>query len=394
MTSFNPHYWADALERKWIKHKRYWYLSSLLLALLPLGSAALAVHFQQGAWLWSVVPITYFVLPLLDQCFGRDHANPSEAEVAELKHDRYFVHVLYCATALHWVALIGMAYTVTHWAWSWPALLGAALSAGLINGVGIAIGHELGHKLMDRQQVLAAKLVLACCGYGHFMVEHNKGHHKDVATPADPASSRMGESIYRFAAREIPGTLRRGWILEATRLQRGGKRSWSWHNEILQQWGFTLAVYALLTLFWGVLVLPFLLIAAAFGWWQLTSANYIEHYGLLRSQDASGRYQRCEPRHSWNSNFKISNLLLVHLQRHSDHHAHPNLPYQVLRDYDYVPQLPQGYFGMFLVALFPALWFAIMDPRVLEWAEGDLNRINIDPARRAALFRRYGSAAV
>ena len=148
-------------------------------------------------------------------------------------------------------------------------------------------------------------------------------------------------------------------------------------------------MYGLMVSFWGVVLVPFLLLAAGFGWWQLTLANYVEHYGLLRQKEANGRYQRCEPKHSWNSNFKLSNLLLVHLQRHSDHHAHPTMPYQVLRDYDDVPQLPQGYFGMFLVAMIPPIWFAIMNPRVVAWAEGDMMRVNLDPARREALIQRY-----
>src|SRR5450830_1371076 len=386
MTTTVHHNWVTALEQKWLNNKRYWYLTSLLLPTLPLLSAFLAVHFEQGAWLWLVVPVGYVLVPLLDSIVGKDHANPS---VDQLKNDRYFAHVLYGATAMHWAAMVGMAYVVSHWHWSWVAMLGAGLSAGLINGVGLAIGHELGHKATDQEQTLAGKLVLACCGYGHFIVEHNKGHHKDVATPEDPASARFGESLYRFACRELPGALVRAWHLETQRLQRQDKRWWSPQNEILQQWSFTLLAYGLMLYFWGIVLVPFLFLAAGFGWWQLTLANYVEHYGLLRQKDTTGRYQRCEPKHSWNSNFKLSNLLLVHLQRHSDHHAHPTRPYQVLRDYHDVTQLPQGYFGMFLVAMIPPLWFAIMNHRVVAWAQGDMALVNLDPAQRETLMQRY-----
>ncbi|MFZ6692852.1 alkane 1-monooxygenase [Undibacterium sp. SXout20W] len=389
MTSFANHRWTNAIERQWLSHKRYWYLISLLLPTLPLFFAFLAVHFQQGVWLWMIIPVGYIVVPVFDLIFGKDNVNPTDEEVEKLKNDRYFARVLYCATAMHWVALVGMAYTVSHWHWSWVAMLGAGLSAGLVNGVGLAIGHELGHKVNDKEQTLAGKLVLACCGYGHFIVEHNKGHHKDVATPEDPASARFGESVYRFACRELPGALVRGLRTEAGRLQRQHKSWWSPQNEILQQWALTLVAYGLMVYFWGTILLPFFLLAAGFGWWQLTLANYVEHYGLLRQKEASGRYQRCEPKHSWNSNFKFSNLLLVHLQRHSDHHAHPTRPYQVLRDYDEVPQLPQGYFGMFLLAMIPPLWFAVMNHRVVEWANGDMNLVNLDPAKRTELFNRY-----
>lgn len=380
---------SAALERKWVANKKYWYLTSLILPTAPLLWAYLAVHYHQGAWLWGVLAVSYLVMPILDMLFGVDTANPSDEQIEALQHDRYYPRLLYGVAAMHWLALIGMAYVVSQWAWPWYGVLGAALSAGLVNGIGLAIGHELGHKVTDKEQTLAGKLVLACCGYGHFIVEHNKGHHKEVATPEDTASSRFGENIYQFACREIPGALVRACRLESDRLQRQGKRWWSPHNEIFQQWAFTLAAYGLMVFLWGPVLLPFLFIAAAFGWWQLTSANYVEHYGLLRLKGENGRYQRCEPKHSWNSNFKASNLVLVHLQRHSDHHAHPTRPYQVVRDYEDVPQLPQGYFWMFTVALIPPLWYAVMNPRVVNWAEGDMNLVNIAPAKRAAVFARY-----
>ena len=128
-------------------------------------------------------------------------------------------------------------------------------------------------------------------------------------------------------------------------------------------------------------MIPFALIQGAYAYSLLSSANYVEHYGLLRERGPDGRYVRPQPRHSWNSNHLISNLLLYQLQRHSDHHAHPTRRYQALRHFDEAPQLPSGYFGMFLVAFFPRLWFRIMDPRVLAHVDGDLSRVNVDPRR-------------
>src|SRR5262249_50104889 len=157
----------------------------------------------------------------------------------------------------------------------------------------------------------------------HFFVEHNRGHHRDVATPEDPASARLGESIYGFALREVPGAWRRSWRSEAERLARKGKTAWSVDNEVLQPLVITLAVYAVLVAVLGPTMLIFLPLQAAFGWWQLTTANYIEHYGLLRQKAADGRYERCRPEHSWNANHIATNLILFHLQRHSDHHANP-----------------------------------------------------------------------
>jgi alkane 1-monooxygenase len=201
-----------------------------------------------------------------------------------------------------------------------------------------------------------------------------------VATPEDSASARFGESIYRFATREIPGGVRRAWRLEKKRLARGGHGLWSWRNEILQSYAVSVVLYGGLLFAFGPAILPFLLIQAAYAWWQLTSANYVEHYGLLRVKRPNGRYERCLPRHSWNANHLASNILTFHLERHSDHHAHASRRYQSLRHYDDVPQLPQGYFGMFLLSYVPPLWFRVMDPRVLALVDGDLERTNLDPS--------------
>ncbi len=262
---------------------------------------------------------------------------------------------------------------------------------GWTGGAGINAGHELGHKKTAVERMLA-RLALAPTGYGHFNIEHNRGHHRDVATPEDPASSRLGESYYRFMRREIPGALRRGWKLEWDRLERQGLPWFSVRNEILQTGVITALVWAGLVAWLGAAVAPLILIQAFIGYTLLTSANYVEHYGLLRQKTPGGRYERPEPRHSWNSNHGLSNILLYQLQRHSDHHAHPTRRYQSLRHFDEAPQLPTGYFGMFLLAFFPPLWFRVMDPRVIEHCGRSAARINMDPEKRDALVGRYALA--
>jgi alkane 1-monooxygenase len=263
------------------------------------------------------------------------------------------------------------------------------MSTGAVLGFGLNLSHELGHK----GTMLARKVALfntALGGYGHFSIEHNRGHHRHVSTPEDPASARMGESIYRFVLREMPGAFRRAWRLEAQRLQRSGRRAWHPDNEILQAGAVTALLYGGLTALYGAPMLAAALPVAFWGAFQLTSANYIEHYGLQRRRLADGRYERCAPHHSWNSNHIVSNLVLFHLQRHADHHAHPGRSYQSLRDFPDLPRLPSGYFGMFLIAYLPPLWFHVMDPRVVQAVGADAARINFAPGRRAELARRWG----
>lgn len=189
--------------------------------------------------------------------------------------------------------------------------------------------------------------------------------------------------------REIPGAFRRAWALEVERLHRMGKSEWSLDNEIIQPALVTVSTYVILLALFGPVMIPFLLITAGMGYWLLTGANYIEHYGLLRQKLESGRYERCQPYHSWNANQKFSNLVVFHLQRHSDHHAHPTRPYQALRDYEDVPSLPSGYPWMILTAMVPPIWFKIMNPRVKEWAGGDMNLVNMDPNFKETAFSQF-----
>ncbi len=119
--------------------------------------------------------------------------------------------------------------------------------------------------------------------------------------------------------------------------------------------------------------------------------NYLEHYGLLRQKLADGRFERCQPRHSWNSNHVVTNLFLYQLQRHSDHHANPTRRYQALRHFEDSPQLPSGYGAMILLAYLPPLWFRVMDPRVVAHHGGDLNKANLYAPRREVLLRRWAA---
>ena len=86
----------------------------------------------------------------------------------------------------------------------------------------------------------------------------------------------------------------------------------------------------------------------------------------------------------------FSNWATFHLQRHSDHHAHPTRRYQSLRHFENLPELPNGYFGMFFISYFPPIWYKVMDKRLLEHAGYDARNINFDPAKREKLIRKYG----
>jgi alkane 1-monooxygenase len=153
----------------------------------------------------------------------------------------------------------------------------------------------------------------------------------------------------------------------------------------------TLLVWAGFVAVWGVSILAFVIPAALWANFQLTSANYVEHYGLLRQTAPDGRVEPCGPEHSWNSNHRFSNWATFHLQRHADHHAHPRRRYQALRHVEQAPQLPSGYFAMFTLAYLPALWFRVMDPLLVRQVHADPSKVNFDPSRRDDLLREYFS---
>jgi alkane 1-monooxygenase len=375
----------------YVDRKRLGWLLSVVWPLIPF--VGIAAHAATGWQITLGIPlvISYGVMPLLDLLIGEDESNPPEAVVPQLEEDRYYRWLTWLIVPLHFVALIGCAWWVGTHDLSWWAVVMVGYIAGTDSGLGINTGHELGHKHTRLEQWLA-RLVLAVPAYGHFTVEHGRGHHRFVSTPEDHASARMGESIYRFSLRELPGGIRRAWQLEGERLQALGKSRWSPANTMLQSYAVTLVLQVGLIVAFGWIMVPFLAIHNVIAWWQLTSANYVEHYGLLRRRLPDGRYEVPQPHHSWNTNHLVTNLALFHLQRHSDHHAYPSRRYQSLRHFPELPQLPSGYFGMFPLSYVPSLWFKVMDPRLLALphVQGDLARVNVCPRRKAEIYARYG----
>jgi alkane 1-monooxygenase len=374
--------------------KRYlWIVSVLFPFALPMLGIGLFFLTHQEWTLVTPLLVAYGVIPILDGLIGEDLNNPPEEVVPQLEDDYYYQCIIYFTVPLHVLTLFVYAWFINSTSLSIYGVMTTAIVCGLSNGFAINTAHELGHKYKSPMSKQLAKVALAVPFYGHFTVEHNRGHHKWVATPEDPASSRLGESIYQFASREIWAAFTRGLELEKTRLSRQKKSFWNLDNQILHSYALSLVMQGSIVWFVGWIMLPFLVVHNLFAWLQLTSANYIEHYGLLREKTKRGRYEPCKPHHSWNSNHILSNLTLFNLERHSDHHANPTRSYQSLRDFPDIPRLPNGYFGMYLLSYFPKLWFNAMDQRVLDLPhiQGDLSKVNIDPRKMDYYQELYGT---
>lgn len=360
--------------------RNLWF-AGVLVPCLPLAGQQLAAVSGEALF-WFFTPIFVFVLiPLLDLAVGEYARNPSAEAEPRLLRDRHYRRAVYLFIPAQYFATAWIVAEICSGTLGVAAMIGATVSIGIVNGIGINTAHELCHGRPGLDHWLS-KLALLPVAYGHFYVEHPRGHHSRVATPDDPASARLGESFYRFWPRTVFGGLASGWALERERLRRAGSPTLTWRNNILQTTVGTAALFAGLSLWLGPLALLVLPAQAVVGFSLLELVNYIEHYGLLRARLASGKREKCRPEHSWNSNALVTNLLLYNLQRHSDHHANAARPYQVLRNLEGAPQLPTGYAGMVLVSLFPPLFRRLMDHRVIEHYGGDRSRAHALPGAR------------
>lgn len=377
--------------RTWRDKKRYLWLVALIMPSLLFVAMGMYAMTDWATWLWIGPLVILGIVPLIDLATGRDTSNPPTDLIESLEQDKYYRWITYLFLPLQYAGFIASFYVIATWDLSTPEKIGLAISVGMIGGIGINTAHELGHKKEAYERWLS-KIALAQSFYGHFFIEHNRGHHVRVATPEDPASSRVGESFYRFWPRTVLGSLRSSWRLEKNRIGRRNKHPFRLSNDTINAWLMSAILWVAMLLWLGIDILPYLLIQMFVAITLLEAVNYLEHYGMLRQKVMHGereRYERVDPSHSWNSDNIATNILLYHLQRHSDHHAQPTRRYQALLSYKESPVLPTGYAGMILLALFPFAWRRVMDPRVLNHFDGDMSLANIAPSKRAKVMAAY-----
>jgi alkane 1-monooxygenase len=308
---------------------------------------------------YEIFFLIFVVVPLLEVFFGQDTTNPSPQESKELNERKAFRLVPMSWALSQPIMLAWSLWAQSKLKLSIPQFIALAASLGTVTGVlGINIAHELIHKDTALERGLGQFLMAQVC-YGHWVTEHLFGHHKRVSTMEDPATSRMGESFYAFWFRSIKGGWESAWELERKRL---GGFAWTPKNGILQL-GMVSFLGALASYkYFGKRALALFLGQSAVAVSMLEIINYIEHYGLRREKLPQGGYEAVKVTHSWNADASFTNAYLFKLQRHSDHHANAGRRYQILRSFEQSPQMPTGYAGMMTLALFPPLWFRVMDP--------------------------------
>lgn len=320
---------------------------------------------SRGGW-WSLAPLVvlYLGLPIGDALLGLHAARHTPEETARLSERVSFRLVTWLwvpvQAALIWWAVNRFA--------TLPLTplerLGLIASVGTVTGgIGITYAHELIHR-PGRFELALGDVLLALVTYPHFAIEHVYGHHRHVATPADPVTARRGEGLYRFWARAVPASVASAWRIERHRAIRFGRRPWHPSNRMLRYAATLACVYLAVLVLWGPLGVAAFAGQSVVAFLLLETINYIEHYGLRRAETTPGQFERVSARHSWDSNHRFSNWLLINLARHADHHLLASKRYQALDPTEAAPRLPAGYGTMILVALVPPLWRRIMDPRV------------------------------
>jgi len=321
---------------------------------------------------WLGTFLIYVFLPLADIIFPEDWLNPTENQNKRLAEDIYFKIPLYITVIVDWVFFFWIINHLSQQPFDFLYWFGCLYIAGTLISTNFMVAHELFHK-HDLIGKIVGGLTLTKMLYTHFFIEHQYGHHRNVATPHDPATSRFGETLFQYLPRTVKGSYLSAWEIEKKRLLQIEDCSTHWHPKNRMIWYtlsypvFTGLIYAKFGLT-GMLISLYLAFQAVL---FLEAINYIEHYGLERKEIAPGEYEKVNITHSWNAPHRITNYILFKLQRHSDHHENGFKPYQTLATYDKSPMLPNGYAFCITMSFFPVFWFNTINPYVIAYRKGE-----------------------
>ncbi len=340
----------------------YWLLV-LLPLLMPAGLALRELPGMAHLFAWFPLIVLFGLLPVLDALIGRDALNP-ETGVSSSYPDV----LIPVAVSLVYVPVLAWSVWIAGTQsgdWSAMALVGWTLSLGDIGGIAaINVAHELIHRRKKAQRALGG-LLLSCTLSPGFKLEHPKWHHVKVATPDDPSSAAKGTTVYGQVPRAMFLNTIRAWRLAVENARKQGRALPLIQHELTGWWLLSLLLAILAVTFAGLTGLVVFVCQGLLAISLLEVINYIEHYGLRREMTREGRYEPPIVEHSWNSNFWLSNAILLQLQRHPDHHIHPGRPFTQLQNVREAPQLPAGYAALSIIALFPPLWRRLIHPRLL-----------------------------
>lgn len=351
-----------------IKFSDFKYFAALSAAL----GGFTALYFD-GIVSYLIPFMNFIIIPLLDIVLPEDKANLSPEEEEKKKVNPLFDWILYFNVPAQFFLLFYLMYIVAFKDLALWELIGKVWSFGIVTAVaGINTAHELGHR-NNKYETFMAKALLLTSLYMHFFIDHNRGHHKNVGTPLDPSTAKRGQSVFRYYLQSVTGTYLSAWRISNADAVKKGYSVYSLRNEMMRYSLVQLLFCLLIFLIFGTKALICFMVSSLIGALIMETINYIEHYGLQRKQLPDGKYERVLPIHSWNSDHLLGRIMLIELTRHSDHHYKANRKYQILRRFEYSPQLPLGYPGSMVLAWMPPLWFFVMHKR-LDKAEKYLEK--------------------
>ena len=355
-----------------IYHTLKYYLTPLLIPVAVTGL------FLGGVWMWLGVFQLIIIMTLGDEFTTEDTAIP------DYKYPLLIEIPLHLALPIITAMLVAFAWTsgrgdsdflgissflsrFTYYDFiaarnsnDWYHYLGAIIGMGfLVAGYGTNVAHELTHRVKNKIAMLEGRWLLSASWNPDFAIEHVYGHHTYVGTDKDPATARVGENVYTFAIRStIMGHLS-AWKIEIGLLKKKGRSIFSVYNRLLTGYLMCLCWAVLFYIAGGSFGLFLFLAQAGIAKFILEIVNYMEHYGLRRNPDEPVR-----PEHSWNTNKRMSGLVLFSLTRHSAHHEKPTIKFWKLDPYKDAPQMPYGYLTTLLLCLIPPLWYRVINPRL------------------------------
>lgn len=331
-------------------------LCILMPMLVPLG---IRLHLT-----WLAPGLVFGFFPVLSLVIGEDHSPPL-MNVRRNTVLKMYLNMLPRLYAVIWIVTL-------IWASSYAALADLSfahfaaliISLGLSSALAICTAHELLHR-RTWYDVLLARLMTTLCLHGHMVNEHLH-HHATVGTSEYGSTAQRGTSAYRFAISDLVQGLRNAWAVETGRIKRCRLR-W-WHNQVVQGYIAVSASAALFALVWGPAGLIFFVGQAIFAIFAFEVIMYVHHYGLeLKEGEELG------PQHAWAHHCWLTNCLTFNNTFHGDHHLRPRTPYFELHAMYGAPRLPASYFSMFCLALMPALWYRVIDPRLDALERGRVN---------------------
>ena len=319
-----------------------------------------------GFYNYLAVIFTFVFIPVLEIIVKKSDEKYTDEEKKNRNLDPFFDLLLYLnipiVFGIFFFSLEKLSLTSSVY-----DIIGIILSASIVMATnGINVGHELGH----RKSLIAktcSKLLYLPCQYMHFYIEHNFGHHINVATPEDPATAKYKQTVYNFWLTSVVRTYVSAWKIQFKHLKVSKRSFFSIKNDMLFYSLFQLTFLVFIYYNFGLYLTLLSIVMSVVSFLFLETINYVEHYGLLRKKEPSGRYERVKPHHSWNSNHTIGRIVLYELTRHSDHHFKSSKKYQILESLDECPHLPHGYPTSILLSLIPPVWFSIMNPLVRHY---------------------------